>query len=305
MPEDQTTRLRRSSQVVVRELGFLDPTCGDAGMPFSHWHAMMEIEAGVASQAELAERLRLDKSSTSRVVDRLLERGWISVRVSRGDARRRQLTLTAAGKKKASASHGAAGARVDAALALLSAQDREALLRSMEQYGEALRRSRLRGRLRVRPIEPRDDAAVARVIRAVMPEFGASGPGFAIHDAEVDAMSASYRRPRSAYFVIVDDHDAVVGGGGVAPLEGGDGKTCELRKMYLLPATRGLGLGEVLLERCLAAAKRAGFKRCYLETLSQMTKARELYRRHGFEPLQKPMGNTGHHGCNLWFLKRL
>src|SRR5690348_7685305 len=34
----------------------------------------------------------------------------------------------------------------------------------------------------IRPIEPRDDEAVARVIRAVMPEFGAAGPGFAIHD---------------------------------------------------------------------------------------------------------------------------
>ena len=42
----------------------------------------------------------------------------------------------------------------------------------------------------IRPIEPRDDAAIAAIIRAVMPEFGADGPGFAIHDAEVDAMCA-------------------------------------------------------------------------------------------------------------------
>ena len=41
----------------------------------------------------------------------------------------------------------------------------------------------------MRPIEPRDDAAMARIIRTVMPEFGADGPGFAIHDAEVDTMS--------------------------------------------------------------------------------------------------------------------
>ena len=40
----------------------------------------------------------------------------------------------------------------------------------------------------IRPIEPRDDAAMAAIIRAVMPEFGADGPGFAIHDAEVDTM---------------------------------------------------------------------------------------------------------------------
>lgn len=40
----------------------------------------------------------------------------------------------------------------------------------------------------IRPIEARDNVAVASIIRTVMPEFGADGPGFAIHDAEVDAM---------------------------------------------------------------------------------------------------------------------
>jgi len=68
----------------------------------------------------------------------------------------------------------------------------------------------------IRPIEPRDDAAVARVIRTVMPEFGADGPGFAIHDAEVDAMHAAYSQPRSAYFVAVarDDIEDSVGQSG-------------------------------------------------------------------------------------------
>lgn len=76
----------------------------------------------------------------------------------------------------------------------------------------------------IRPIEPRDDADVAAIIRAVMPEFGADGPGFAIHDAEVEAMHAAYARPRSAYFV-VEVNGRVVGGGGVAPLENGDRKS--------------------------------------------------------------------------------
>jgi len=40
----------------------------------------------------------------------------------------------------------------------------------------------------IRPIEARDNAAMARIIRAVMPEFGADGPGVANHDAEVDTM---------------------------------------------------------------------------------------------------------------------
>src|ERR1700744_394271 len=100
------------------------------------------------------------------------------------------------------------------------------------------------------PPEPHDNAAVAAIIRTVMPEFGADGPGFAIHDAEVDAMHASYARARSAYFVVERD-GRVIGGGGVAPLEGGDADVCELRKMYFLPAARGIGAGSEMMRRCL------------------------------------------------------
>src|SRR5579862_5022649 len=100
----------------------------------------------------------------------------------------------------------------------------------------------------IRPIEARDDAAVAAIIRTVMPEFGADGPGFAIHDAEVDTMSAAYSRPRHAYFVI--ERDGVVqGGAGVAPLAGGADDVCELRKMYFLPSLRGLGAGRAAMPR--------------------------------------------------------
>jgi putative acetyltransferase len=156
----------------------------------------------------------------------------------------------------------------------------------------------------IRPIEPRDDVAVAAIIRTVMPEFGADGEGFAIHDAEVAAMSAAYAKPRSAYFV-VEIGGKVVGGGGVAPLEHGEPGVCELRKMYFLPEARGLGAGHAMIARCLEAARAFGFERCYLETLTGMDAAQALYRRHGFVPLYTPMGSTGHHGCDRWFIKTL
>jgi putative acetyltransferase len=156
----------------------------------------------------------------------------------------------------------------------------------------------------IRPIEPRDDAAIAAIIRTVMPEFGAGGEGFAIHDAEVGAMCAAYAKPRSAYFVLEVD-GKVVGGGGVAPLENGDADVCELRKMYFLPEARGLGAGHAMIARCLDAARGFGFKRCYLETLTGMDAAQALYRRHGFTPLCTPMGSTGHHGCDRWFIRDL
>jgi putative acetyltransferase len=153
----------------------------------------------------------------------------------------------------------------------------------------------------LRPIEPRDDAAMAPIIRAVMTEFGACGEGYSINDAEVDAMCAAYRAPRSAYFVYEQD-GRVVGGGGVAPLTGGDGATCELRKMYFLPEARGRGLGAPMLVRCLDAAREFGFARCYLETLASMEAAQHLYLKHGFRPIPGPLGATGHHACNRWYV---
>ncbi len=156
----------------------------------------------------------------------------------------------------------------------------------------------------IRPIAPTDDAAIAAIIRAVMPEFGAVGDGFAINDPEVDWMHRAYSAPRAAYFVIERD-DRVVGGGGIAPLEGGEEDVCELRKMYFLPEARGSGAGAAMMEHCLDAARVHGFHRCYLETLGGMDAAMRLYERSGFTRLASTMGSTGHGGCNAYYLRAL
>ena len=156
----------------------------------------------------------------------------------------------------------------------------------------------------LRPIRGEDDPAMAEVIRTVMPEFGATGSGFAISDPEVDWMSRAYAEPRHAYFVIEAD-GRVLGGCGVAPLIGGDAETCELRKMYFLPEARGMGAGTAMMQRCLDAARAAGFKRCYLETLAGMDAAMRLYERSGFRRINAPIGATGHGGCDSFYVLTL
>lgn len=156
----------------------------------------------------------------------------------------------------------------------------------------------------IRPIADSDDAAMATVIRTVMPEFGAVGDGFAINDPEVDWMSRAYGEPRCAYFV-VEHEGRVLGGGGVAPLLGGDAGVCELRKMYFLPELRGLGAGAAMMARCLQAARALGFRRCYLETLRGMDAAMRLYEKSGFQRIPAAMGATGHGGCNAFYLREL
>jgi putative acetyltransferase len=152
----------------------------------------------------------------------------------------------------------------------------------------------------IRPIEPRDEAQVAAIIRDVMTEFGASGPGYSIHDDEVDHMHASYTTPQAAYF-IAEFGDRLVGGAGVAPLDEGEPGTCELKKMYMVPDVRGKGLGHALLMRSLDAARELGYTTCYLETLASMTDARRLYERAGFVKIDGPLGNTGHFSCDAFY----
>lgn len=156
----------------------------------------------------------------------------------------------------------------------------------------------------IRPIEPRDDRAMAAIIREVMTEHGACGPGFSIHDPEVDHMCAAYAGPRAAYWV-VERAGEVVGGGGIAPLKDAGEDTCELQKMYYRPVARGRGLGRRLLELCLAEARRQGYRTVYLETLGSMEAAGRLYEKAGFRPIDGPMGCTGHGSCDRYYTLEL
>jgi putative acetyltransferase len=158
----------------------------------------------------------------------------------------------------------------------------------------------------LRPIRPSDDEAVAAIIRTVMTEHGASGPGFAIHDAEVLAMSRNYATVDARYFV-VERAGSVHGGAGFARLTGTtqDAAVCELRKMYFLPAARGRGLGRAMIELLLDEMRAAGYRRCYLETTGRMLAAQRLYRAAGFVPQCAAEGATGHHGCDTFYARLL
>jgi putative acetyltransferase len=156
----------------------------------------------------------------------------------------------------------------------------------------------------IRPIRPADNAAVARLIRDVMTEYGAVGCHFSIADPEVDAMCEAYPAPVAAFYV-VERGGRVLGCGGMGPLADGPPGVCELRKMYFLPELRGAGMGTRLLGLVMEAARNAGYDRCYLETLGSMGEARRLYLKHGFQPIDGPIGNTGHSGCNAWMVRDL
>jgi len=158
--------------------------------------------------------------------------------------------------------------------------------------------------LLIRRVQKADNAALAGLIRTVMTEFGAVGPGFSIMDPEVDYMFETYSQPRHAYWVL-EDGQCILGGGGYGPLAGEEETLCELRKMYFYPALRGRGLGQNLLDLCLRQARSEGYTHCYLESLSHMQQAEKLYRRAGFKQLDGSLGQTGHSACDTYFIKAL
>lgn len=260
--------LRRASRELVRQWGFLQNAYTPAGMSHSHCHALIELEGGELTQLEMAAKLRLDKSTTSRVVHYLIQKRLAVSARDPNDTRKRLLRLTAAGKAKLQIIHQGANEQVERAVALLNPLDLAQVVRGMTAYSDALARSRARAQLSVRPLRQKDNTEMEAVLRAVMPKFGVSGPGSALEDAEVKNMYGAFAVPGAAYFV-VSDGSLVMGGGGFSPLLGADSDVCELKKFYFLDEVRGLGFGQEILDRCLQAAKNVGYRRCYLETFKE------------------------------------
>ena len=73
--------------------------------------------------------------------------------------------------------------------------------------------------------------------------------------------------------------------------------------MYLSKNVRGLGLGKMMIEKCMETAVELGYTKMYLETLPELKNAVYLYEKMGFERLKNPLGNSGHTSCDIWMLR--
>jgi putative acetyltransferase len=153
----------------------------------------------------------------------------------------------------------------------------------------------------IRPLEVRDEAATDAVIRAARREFGVTGEGFDSHEPDATPLHSIYCAPRCDYFV-VDVDGCIAGGAGIAPYGGPDSRTCELQRMYLAPTARGAGLGRALLDRCLDAARRHGYRHCYLETAASLDVARGLYQSVGFRQIDEPLDHAVHPSCDAFYV---
>lgn len=156
----------------------------------------------------------------------------------------------------------------------------------------------------IREIRPEDNAQIERVIRACFHEFKIPLEGTAYSDEETPRMFESYQNKNEIYYVL-ESNGQVFGGRGIKPLKDFESDVCEIQKMYFSPKVRGQGFGKLMFDKCMEAAKRLGYKQCYLESAPQLKAAIHIYEKSGFRHLKQALGNTGHYSCGVWMIKEL
>lgn len=135
--------IRAASRLMVRELGFMDATVAATDYPPSAVHTILEIGVrGPLTPGELCDFLRLEKSSVSRMVRKLIESGELRETPDADDARSKLLSLTARGRRTLDALHAFGRRQVSGALQGLSEAEQRTVREGMMLYARALRRSR-------------------------------------------------------------------------------------------------------------------------------------------------------------------
>ncbi len=138
---------------------------------------------------------------------------------------------------------------------------------------------------RVIALEPVTEAGTMADIRRLFVEYAASleiDLCFQGFEAELASLPGKYAPPAGALILARVD-SAVAGCVALRPL--GDG-ICEMKRLYVRDAFRGLGVGRTLAERIIAEARSRGYRAIRLDTLGRLVAARALYESLGFREIE-------------------
>ncbi len=98
-------------------------------------------------------------------------------------------------------------------------------------------------------------------------------------EKEVNSLPGLYAPPGGTLLVAhYDNHPS--GCGAFRPLEGSD---CEMKRLYVRPVARGLGIGKMLARALISEARMRGYRQMKLDTIETMVEAINLYRSLGFQ----------------------
>lgn len=155
----------------------------------------------------------------------------------------------------------------------------------------------------IRRISDKDNSRMEYIIRSCLIEFGGNHEGTAWADPDLGRFSEIYNGDNCAYWVAENEDGIVIGGVGIGQLLNVQ-DTCELQKMYCVPAARGTGISHLLIQQALSFAEKH-YSKCYLETLESMKGAQKFYGKYGFMRVENPLTETGHDACSVRYIKYL
>lgn len=158
--------------------------------------------------------------------------------------------------------------------------------------------------LTIRSIKPIDNPLIAKIIRDTLTEFNANKPGTVFYDPTTDDLFHLFTTKGACYF-IAELNGKIAGGCGIYPTPNLPNGCAELVKFYLTTSARGKGIGKALMLKCFDEATLLGYQQLYLEKMPELAVAVGMYQKLGFKCIDKPLGNSGHFGCNIWMVKEL
>jgi len=264
---------RRFNRTVPQRAGALDDTFLARGRPLGQARLLWEIGPDGCDVRDLRSRLDLDSGYLSRLLRSLERDGLVTVGASEADGRIRTARLTAAGQAERAELDRLSDDAAAALLGPLTSRQRSRLVAAMAEVEGLLDASAIVVRVR----DPRHPDA-RRCLRAYIEELSARfDDGF---DPARSISAADHEMtPPAGLFLVATRHGEPVGCGA---LKFHPGAPAEIKRMWVAPAARGLGLGRRLLAELETRAAAHGVRVLRLETNRSLGEAIGLYRSAGY-----------------------
>lgn len=285
--------LRLFQRVATRELGLLQDDYLARSRPLGASRLLWEIGDGPIDVASLRERLGLDAGYASRLLRLLEDEGLVSVERHHTDARAKVVVKTTAGAAEVLALDALSDAAASGLLDGLPQNERAEL----ESAARTVTRVLTRRHLEI-AIEAPATAAAHWCRDRYFAEIDAIFETGYDPAASIQATDDDLVMPRGA-LVVARYHGQPVGCGAVKLPPG---QPAHLKRMWVAPTARGLGIAGRMLTLLETIARDSGAAVARLDTNSALTAATSLYRSRGY--VQVPDFNGEPH-ADLWFERAL
>jgi DNA-binding MarR family transcriptional regulator len=284
--------VRRFNRVVTQRVGALDERFLQRDRPLGQSRLLWEIGVEGSDTRSLRSRLDLDSGYLSRLLRSLEGAGLVVTEPSALDARVRAVHLTDAGLAERAQLDRLSDTFAESLLEPLDEHQRQRLVTAMREVERLLTASRVQV-LPVDPDDPRARACLAAYVAELDRRFPAGfDPGRSI------SASADELRPPAGVLLLAILDDEPTGCGAVKFHADG---ASEIKRMWVAPRARGLGLGRRLLAALEEQAATSN-PVVRLETSASLGEAIRLYRSSGY--VEVPAFNDEVYAQH-WFEKRL